>query len=296
MPAEINLDAHAANVSKALDDLFTFVNEQHALLPNRLYHFTAMEAIESILQNDQMWASHAYDMNDERELWYGANLIKFCLEEKQKMYAPRKIFQLNEFFEMALERANPYTNNFNELPEPFVISLCEDGSSATQWEKYGKNGYGGCLHFEANQPAIRAMREKNLILLKVIYDAQIQISLINAAIQKEIDHILSYLNDPFSTFMGMGASIAFDQVMLFYTIAFKSKKWSDEQEWRLVRGVDRSAEPIEPETRPGLNGPVRFTRVDLNDFRPWINVIDIAVGSNVSDMQAARTRELLNGA
>lgn len=294
MQKPMNLDVHMGNVAASQQAIQVFLEKSYDNLPDRLHHFAPnLGALKSILGSKQMWASYAYDMNDKKELRYGSDLVRLCLEEKRKFYAPRKIFQLNEFFEMAMERANPYSNNFNGLLEPFVISLCEDGNSASQWEKYGNKGKGYCINFHANKPLLEEFSKKNLMLLKVIYDADTQLTLINTAIQKEIDHMLANLDDDFAMSMGMGASISLYQLLLIYAISFKSKSWSSEQEWRLVRGTFQFNTPVTPEERDkdGIN--VKFTKIDFSDFAAFCSVYDISAGPNADPEEAAQVPDLL---
>ena len=294
MPNELNVEAHTGNFVAAQKEIEKFLQKSYTKLPDRLHHFAPdFGALKSILSSRQMWASHAYDMNDQKELWYGSYIVRACLEEKRKLYARRKISQLNDFFDMALERSNPYSNSFNGLPTPFVISLCEDGNSSSQWEKYGNKGKGYCLNFRTTKPLLEDMRNKNLMLLKVIYDINTQTSLINTAIQKEVDHILAHLDDPLASFMGMGASVAFYELLLIYTISFKSKDWSDEQEWRLVRGTHPFFETVTLETRQKDGSSVRFTRVDFSDFASFNCVQDISVGTKALPEEAEQVAGLL---
>jgi hypothetical protein len=295
MTNELNLDAHFSNFVAAQEEIEKFLKYNYTHLPDRLHHFAPdFGALKSILVSKQMWGSHAYDMNDKRELWYGSYIVRACLEERRKLYAPRKIFQLDEFFDMALERSNPYSNDFNGLQAPFVISLCEDGKSSSQWEKYGNKGKGFCINFSTTKPLLPDMQKKNLMLLKVIYDINTQVSLINTAIQKEVNHILAHLNDPSAIFMGMGASVSFYQLLLIYTISFKSKDWSDEQEWRLVRGTSPILEPIIPETRKKDGSTIRFTRVEFSDFASFSHVQDISAGVETVPEEVAQVTGLLD--
>lgn len=286
MHFEMDLPVHTTNFSTALKSIEDFLEKSYSRLPAKLHHFAPdYFVLSSILENKQMWASHSYDMNDPSEIRYGSNLVIFCLIEMQRRYASRNIFQLNEFFEMALERANPYTNGFNGLPEPFVISLCEDGHSSSQWERYGNKGKGYCINFDTTKPTLTELKKNDLVLLKVIYDVRTQISLINAAIQREVDNILANQRDPNAMFMGLGASGALYQLLLFYAISFKSPDWSVEKEWRLVRGTNWLREPIMPEKRDKNGKEVRYTRINLDDFA-YLNVYDISVGVNVLSSEA----------
>lgn len=278
-----------------MDDAFSYLMNQRSQLPSRLYHFTSgFGALQSILKGKKMWASHAYDMNDNMELRYASNLVRLCLDEKRRLYTPLKIWQLDQFFDMAIERSNPYTNPYNELPEPFVISLCEDGTSKSQWEKYGNNGQGYCINFKADMARLKELISKNLHLIKVVYDVTIQTSMINTAIQKQVDYILANQNRPHAQLMGMEASIAFYQVMLFYTVAFKSKNWSDEQEWRLVRGVNAYTSPDILETRERGVEIVRYTSIDFADFAPCIHVADVSPGERTLPEETALLQPLVD--
>jgi hypothetical protein len=196
---------------------------------------------------------------------------------------------------MALERANPYSIEFNGLLEPFVVSLCEDGNSSSQWEKYGNQGQGYCINFRTSKPSLEELSRQNLMFLKVIYDADTQIRLINTAIQKEIDHILANLDDDYAMFMGMGmgASGALYQLLLIYSISFKSKEWSSEQEWRLVRGTYQFKPPVIPDKRNKNGLEVKFTRINFSDFAAFCSIHDVSAGANANPKDVEQISGLL---
>ena len=277
----------------AFEDIGFFIMRSHEQVPARLHHFTSdLSKVESILGNREMWASHAYDMNDPRELRYGSHLIHERLREYRRRYG-RLSLQLDQFFDMAMERDNPFDNPFNSTPPPFVISLCEDGSSDSQWQKYGNEGKGFCFNFDINRDGMGSLMAEKLHFLPVIYDPEVQLRLIDTAIQRQVNHLLRSAREDMAMFYGMNASCAFFYVAMLYASVFKSPYWRDEREWRLVRGL-RSITPAPFHTLRIGDKERRFNKVGFRELASALALHDISCGSNVPTENIAQLTSLLS--
>jgi hypothetical protein len=53
-----------------------------------LYHYTTADGLKGIVENDELWATSAYYLNDSTEIMYGYQLIDEALEAWQKKVNP----------------------------------------------------------------------------------------------------------------------------------------------------------------------------------------------------------------
>ena len=96
-----------------------------------LYHYTSMEALYSIANNNTLLLSNIQDMNDSLECKLFFDILKRDF---------RKNHNLKEITIKAV------TEQFNKkLNDVFVFSFSAEGDDAAQWERYADNGEGVCL-------------------------------------------------------------------------------------------------------------------------------------------------------
>jgi hypothetical protein len=55
-----------------------------------LYHYTTADGLKGIVENDELWATSAYYLNDSTEIMYGYQLIDEALEVWRKKANPRE--------------------------------------------------------------------------------------------------------------------------------------------------------------------------------------------------------------
>lgn len=97
----------------------------------KLYHYTSMEALYSIANNNTLLLCNIQDMNDSLECKLFFDILKRDF---------RKNHNLKE------ETIKAVTEQFNKkLNDVFVFSFSAEGDDATQWERYADNGEGVCL-------------------------------------------------------------------------------------------------------------------------------------------------------
>jgi hypothetical protein len=46
-----------------------------------LYHYTTADGLKGIIENDELWATSAYFLNDSAEIIYGCRILKEALDE-----------------------------------------------------------------------------------------------------------------------------------------------------------------------------------------------------------------------
>lgn len=92
---------------------------------NRLYHYTSIATLHSILKNKQFWLGNTATMNDSKEVKHFIELLR---NELRDNISADKLDQCNEFFAKVFARIE------KEYPYAMCFSKLED--DAAQWERY----------------------------------------------------------------------------------------------------------------------------------------------------------------
>lgn len=285
-----------AHSEKMLDKALAFLTDSYKNVPKTLHHFVPGHVVlKSVLSNREMWASHAYDMADKKELWYCAELLKERIAAFQKRL-PKSDATISEFFEMASDVANPYTNTYTGNRDVFILSFTEEGNSSHQWENYAAKSNGYCLDFEvAHEGWNKWFAEENITLVRVIYDRDRQIALIDELIQEQLDFIAESAKYPNGLFAAMSASVSAVDLLRYYVMAFKQgdpngMDYSSENEWRLVYGMrgiaeHRMPDPLVINTRDDGDAKKRYVKISLDSLQGFVSFNGIRAGKNVEPIE-----------
>ena len=98
-----------------------------------IYHYTSQNALKGILKSNQLWISHAFDMNDPDEILFGIDVIIHILSE-----IPTKNSIVLEWIKEEKEEFINYRESFFGTEPVFVFSLTEKGNDVNQWMHYGE--------------------------------------------------------------------------------------------------------------------------------------------------------------
>ncbi|GLR71298.1 DUF2971 domain-containing protein [Agaribacter marinus] len=132
-----------------------------------LYHYTNLDALTSIIQNNELWFTHINYMNDSQELYEGLDKIVDRWLYKRRLKRHIKSTQLNippedlrkEFeamwdnrlhreiyreSEAFLEEIEKFRTNCNI----FVMSFSESSDLLSQWRGYSNLSQGYCIEFD----------------------------------------------------------------------------------------------------------------------------------------------------
>jgi len=99
-----------------------------------LWHYTDFAAFESILRNNELWATDYRFMNDSTELLHA---LKFCFPPYNK-----SLSHVAKIIGQYLESTKP-------LPSAEVLSFSREFDSLEQWRGYSRHSVGVALGFDA---------------------------------------------------------------------------------------------------------------------------------------------------
>jgi Protein of unknown function (DUF2971) len=132
--------------SKAFGRIVKFHNDRELIAPRPtpatglLHHYTTADGLKGIIENNELWATSAYFLNDSSEITYGYGLLKEVLDDWLKknqrpddsmtLGVARGLRQL--FGEDLLNR--------NMIRPIYLACFCEDDNLLSQWRTYGQSG------------------------------------------------------------------------------------------------------------------------------------------------------------
>ena len=210
-----------------------------------LYHYTTAEGLKGIIENEELWATSAYYLNDSAEILYGYRLLDFALENWLKRANPqansisRGLAELlrRYFGHDALER--------NVITPVYLTCFCEEGNLLSQWRAYGSSGgYSIGFRVPAEGIVYGLIPEPRVYTgrcIKVEYDRDKQMQ----RILQILDFILPILDeqevtdavrsiDPLSPLGFSKLSSITNEMLVEESIGFKDAAFAVEKEWRFV--------------------------------------------------------------
>lgn len=189
-----------------------------------VYHYTSIEAMKSILENDNLWLSDSRFLNDKTELEEGRKAIIKAIDKLRKN---------SNFDESILNELLKYFKSDDLCV--YVASFCTSSNLAHQWALYANKGQGVCIKYEINNDYERKLfrlEDRFQLAYFRLYKVNYACSKDKAKIQETliIDFFKQfYSNVERSKFVGnlkgfLSKSLA----------VFKDKSFAAEQEVRLV--------------------------------------------------------------
>ena len=105
-----------------------------------LYHYTTVDGLKGIVENDELWATSAYYLNDSTEIMYGYQLIDEALEAWRKRVNPPELSMAGGLV-YALQRqfGHDYLKR-NIITPIYLTCFCEEDNLLSQWRAYGQTG------------------------------------------------------------------------------------------------------------------------------------------------------------
>jgi hypothetical protein len=247
-----------------------------------LYHYTTADGLKGIVENDELWATSAYYLNDSTEIMYGYQLIDEALDVWQKKANPPEdsiagglVYSLQRQF------GHDYLKR-NVITPIYLTCFCEEDNLLSQWRAYGQSGgYSvgfrvlseGIVYGLKPEPSVYSAR-----CVKVEYDRGEQLR----RILELLDSLVPIMDDPQVTeaIRSLGSlspegfgwpSGTISEILLDESVAFKNPAFAVEKEWRLVV---RSRELLKQGTDDGDHTklPIRF-RTARGQLTPYVRLI-----------------------
>jgi hypothetical protein len=250
----------------------------------RLFHYTSAAGIKGIIENNELWASSAYFLNDPTEVIYGYSVLKDVLDgwiaQNQQ---PENSLSLGiaRDFQRSFEQD---ISNTGVIRPIYLACFCEEDNLLSQWRTYGEQG-GYSLGFQVPAPDLTAGQgfkpEPTTLTskwVKVEYDRDEQIKKCGAVLES----LLAIFDDPATgeAVANIGSHPLFGYPVLRQTLAdilmeeivgFKNQAFEVEKEWRVVV---RQRELTKQGTDDGGKTPTRVHfRSSRGTLVPYVKLV-----------------------
>ena len=237
-----------------------------------LYHYTGIGSILGMEKTNSIWASHAYYLNDSKEVLHAIDVLETALRPQLafgQLTAEELVFA-NQF----LHWSRSFKGNRYNI---FVFSLSEERSLLSQWRSYTPHGKGISIGFSA-ELIERLMQENQMKLAKCIYEGKDQEQVLRDLFQRLLadfreqkpkttpDH-----TPPETSYFPFLEKYRNDVLQTLAII--KHDAFKEECEWRLISNYYEYFTAPEIHYREGSSMLVPYIMLDLGRSRPIFETV-----------------------
>ena len=256
-----------------------FAANQQRPIDGVLYHYTTAEGLKGIVEQNEIWATSAYYLNDSAEILYGYRVLHRALEawlRERNLPGHSSARGLAESFlhhlgHDALER--------NIITPIYLTCFCEDPNLLSQWRAYGSSGgynigfkvpMEGIVYGIKPEPRVYTAR-----CVRVDYDRDRQLE----RVRQLLDFLLPILDeekvaestasiDPTSPLGFSQLQNIIQEILTEECLGYKDPAFAVEKEWRFIV---RSRAHLKQATDNGdhTNLPIHF-RTARGQLIPFI--------------------------
>lgn len=104
-----------------------------------LYHYTTADGLKGIVENDELWATSAYYLNDSTEIMYGYQLIDEALGVwRTKVNSPEDSMAGGLVYSLERQFGHDYLerNIITIITPIYLTCFCEEDDLLSQWRAY----------------------------------------------------------------------------------------------------------------------------------------------------------------
>jgi hypothetical protein len=248
-----------------------------------LYHYTSAEGLKGIIENNELWATSAYYLNDSAEMFYGYGVLKEVLDEwlsknsrSEDSITLGLVHYLRRSFQDLLEK---------RLLQPIYLTcFCEEDNLLSQWRAYGQSG-GYSIGFRI-LPRVGVLGERltpepniyTCLWTKVEYEREKQKGICRSILDpiftrldetKTAQAMKAITDHPFYGVQKLCTAIM--DILLEEIVRFKGKDFEVEKEWR---AVVRQREFLKQGTDDGGKTPVPvYFRASRGMLVPYVKLV-----------------------
>jgi len=247
-----------------------------------LYHYTTADGLKGIVENEEVWSTSAYYLNDSAEILYGYRLLDLALEEWLKRANPTEDSISRGLAESLRRHFGHDALDRNVITPIYLTCFCEEDNLLSQWRAYGSSGgYSigfkvpaeGIVYGLVPEPRVYTTR-----CVKVEYERDKQLR----RVLEILDSVLPILDeqevkdavrsiDPLSPLGFSQLSRIISEMLVEESIGFKDAAFAVEKEWRFVV---RSRELLKQGIDDGkhTNLPIHF-RTARGRLIPFVRLV-----------------------
>lgn len=207
----------------------------------KIYHYTDLGALSSIVSGHDLWLTNSQYSNDEDESRHGYEVAQEVIEKrlrKTRRARPRDQSEVDYIEALSsLVKDNPVQGFY-------ICCFCEEDNLLSQWRSYGANGVGVSIAFdpmEFIQVTGADMPLGLMRLWKVFYDRKQQTRIVERAIDFAWE--MRHQHETTEQLTQRAAD-----AIQFFIPTFKNPDFREERERRLIFTPDPNC-PIKPRYR-----------------------------------------------
>lgn len=156
-------------------------------IPDKVWHYTSLAALEGILTSGRMWATDCRFTNDSTEFIHTKEIAVGCIESLQSSGSMNKFPSLNllEMLNHAFNRGalSPFEN------EVYLVSFSERRDLLTQWTQYADDGRGVSIAFDLRNVRPPVEAKIGVTFAPCVYAQDAKKQLVQSAIAKFTDKV-----------------------------------------------------------------------------------------------------------
>lgn len=187
-----------------------------------VFHYTNLSALIGIIENQSLWATHLYFLNDRNEYKHGMDIVKEVVESIK-----------TEENKSILHAISVVLDDVSKV-DKYVICFSKNGDSLSQWRAYGNNGNGVSIGF--NRKKLESVLLGNNSYRYIIYDKEKQIAAVKLIITEAANFFLPKKEKykwPNESYYYWLVGYCVSNVLNFIIANYKDPAFEEEKEYRI---------------------------------------------------------------
>lgn len=189
----------------------------------RLFHYTDVNAVKSILEHGKLWLTDLRFMNDSEEMSHGVNHLKEVLEGewlREQLSEQLSGESFSVAVKFVLDALADHVERYMDYNPSFVCSFSRSDDSLSQWRAYGNYS----IEFSGE--------EIEQHLRECQYDSGVKSSIAEIALEEAILLIAEYLGG--SSGRSNPAALQEYLSLISMVATFKHESFAEEREVRII--------------------------------------------------------------
>lgn len=258
--------------SKTSGDVTVKKSSPNTKMPVHLTHYTDLGGLKGIIENNELWLSHAAFLNDPQELEHGVEQTKKVLNNllDGKARGPTATARQKLITDIVADMEN------FERPAAYIACFCQRSDILSQWRGYASR-QGVSITFRMS--GLRScFSDLDAELLQVAYGITEAKRHLSTAIAENFPDIVDDIDYMFGTEKDDAIRRKFKDLLTTLVPRFKHYGFREEQEWRLVV---RNPPTDKLKFRP--RGQMMLPYLDLKSKKEKLPISAVRIGPGVND-------------
>lgn len=216
-------------INQLSDEFFLYIIEKIYSKPelfkeessDLIFQYTNMSALIGMVENQCIWATHLYFLNDRNEYKHGISLINEIIETITT--------QENKYIFQAISKVIEDISTV----ERYVACFSKKADSLSQWRAYGNNGTGVSIGFVRKK--LKTILQGEHSFKSIVYDKEMQKTALKLIIEEATKFFVSkkeefdWHNNTYYWVVGYSIS----KVLDFIIANYKDPAFEEEKEYRI---------------------------------------------------------------